>query len=99
MNLKVYLLPILLFLQTIYCWSCFYAARFLPYDENYGMILHSFIISLMALIIVLLLWMRKNEWIMSAQRIVLAWVVLGSPLTFLLAFTFYRDLFGTALAN
>jgi hypothetical protein len=90
--------PAVLLLQTIYCWRCFVCARFLPYDDNYGLLLQAVFISMTAWVF---LRMVQAKWLGPLsldRRVFWAWLVVGSPLTFILALFNYRHLFG-ALAT
>ena len=95
MTYRNLILPLLLLLQTIYCWWCFYFAKDLPYDENYGMLIHSVIVSMIAWVV---LRMIKAKWFgeLKIQPIFFwVWIAIGSPLIFILCFFYYSDLFGS----
>jgi hypothetical protein len=85
----------LLLLQTIYCWCCFYAAKDLPYDENYGMLIHALIVSLVAWVALRVIKARWFGPVRVWPVIFWVWVVVGSPLIFLLFFFYYSDFFGS----
>lgn len=89
--------PAILLLQTVYCWFCFYQAQFLEYDDNYGMLIHGFIVSLLTAAVLWLITPFKPAWVKTDYRVWLAWLVLGSPLTFILAAVYYSLIFGTSL--
>jgi hypothetical protein len=92
-------LPLLLTAQTVYCWIAFYKAQFLEYDNNYGLLIHSFIIALATLIILTIIWFRKPQLIKDNKVPALIWTIIGSPLTFIVAAFFYDKIFGTILAG
>ena len=91
--------PIVLTLQTIYCWISFYNAQFLPYDDNYGLVISSFLISLFALFVLILFWFIKRPVIIKNKLPILIWIAIGSPLTFIIVTFFYTDIFKASLAG
>ena len=99
LSVRSFILPLFLTLQTFYCWTSFYKAQFLEYDDNYGLLIHSFIISLATLVILIIIWFRKRHWIISNKWLVMVWLISGSPLTFLVAAIYYQYIFGITLAN
>ena len=96
---KKIILPILLTLQTIYSWTCFYKAQFLPYDDNYGMLIHGFLISVLTLFILGIIWFRKRQWIKDTAIPNTIWFLVGSPVTLAIAAVYYQDIFSVTLAN
>ena len=96
-NLRVLLFPAILLLQTIYSWVYFYNARLLEYDDNYGLLIHAFIISLAALIILIIIRLRKKYWTNYYKYPVIVWLIVGSPVTFLIAGIYYQDIFNAHL--
>lgn len=98
-NPRKTLLPFVLALQSVYCWFWFYKAQFFSYDDNYGALIHSFLISLAALFMLITLWWRKRQWVREAALSTIIWLLAGSPLTFILAAFNYEVIFGVALAN
>lgn len=99
LTLRKIILPLLLTLQIIYCWTTFYKAQFLEYDDNYGLLIHSFIIALATLIILTIIWFRKRQLIKDNKVPLIIWTIIGSPLTFLVAAFLYEKIFGTTLAG
>jgi hypothetical protein len=94
MRLVTLPVPVLLSLQTIYCRRCFVCARFLPYDDNYGLLLQAVFISMAAWVF---LRMVQSKWLGPLsldRRLFWTWLVAGSPLTFILALFNYGHLFG-----
>ena len=95
MQLQKIIITILLLVQTVYCWWCFFEAKKLPYDENYGILLQAVFISLTAWVVIRVC---RVQWFgqFKGDRIVLwVWFIIGSPLTFILMFFFYSNLFGS----
>ena len=94
MTLRNFIILILLITQTLYCWWCFFEAKHLPYDENYGMHIQAVLVSIAALGIIRIV---KAKWFGQLQvstAVFWSWLVLGSPLTFIFGLVFYGDLFG-----
>lgn len=89
--------PLLLLTQTLYCWYCFYQAQFFEYDENIGLLLHAFLISLATVVVVAILSYFRIRWVELNLWIWLIWVVIGSPITFVVAAIYCSDIFGTIL--
>jgi hypothetical protein len=85
--------------QTVYCWTTFYQAQFLEYDDNYGQLIHSFIISLATLVALTIIWFRKRQLIKDIKVAAIIWTFIGSPLTFIIAAIYYQTIFGTVLAT
>jgi hypothetical protein len=99
LTLRNFILPLIFAIQTAYCWNCFYKAQFLEYDDNYGLLINGFIISLATLIIVALIWFKKRQLIKDNSIATIIWTIIGSPITFILAALFYENIFGTTLAG
>jgi EamA domain-containing membrane protein RarD len=94
MKLVKLILPAVLAVETIYVWYCLYNAQFLEYDDNYGLMIHAFIISLVTLVALIIVWLKKKEWIKQNLMSMIAWLVLGSPLAIVLLVVFYQNIFG-----
>ena len=92
------ILPLVLILQTIYVWYCFYRAQFLEYDDDYGLIFHAFFISVLVMFVLisLAIWwrplMERYFWV------TMAWIFLGSPVTLIIALLKYQEIFGANLS-
>lgn len=99
LRLRKIILPLLLTAQTVYCWTTFYKAQFLQYDDNYGLLIHSFIIALATLIILIVIWFCRRQLIKDNRVPVIIWTIIGSPLTFIVAAFYYDKIFGTTLAG
>jgi uncharacterized membrane protein len=99
LNTKKVILPILLTGQTIYSWTFFYKAQFLEYDDNYGMLIHGFIISSVTLLILIIIWFRKRQWIKDTAEASIIWLCASSPVTLAIAAIYYQNIFGLTLAN
>jgi hypothetical protein len=95
MQLKKIIITAFLSVQTVYCWWCFFEAKRLPYDENYGILLHAVLISFAAWIVIRIF---KAKWFGQFglyKPVSWTWLIIGSPLTFILMFFFYSNLFGS----
>jgi hypothetical protein len=71
----------------------------LEYDDNYGLLIHSFIISFLPLIFIYLVWFYKAAWIEVNSKVLVLWLLLGSPLTFGIVAIYYQSIFGASLAT
>ena|SRR5690349_12918656 len=96
MTLRTFIIPILLITQTLYCWWCFFEAKHLPYDENYGILIQAVLVSIAAWVVIR---MVKARWfgqqLQVSAAVFWSWLMAGSPLTFILGLVFYRNLFGS----
>ena len=95
MNVRNYFNAFLLFVQTAYCWWCFLKAEELEYDDNYGILLHAIFISAITWIIIRIV---KAKWLGGLtinSRIFWTWFLIGSPLTFIIMFFLYPNIFGS----
>ena len=97
LTLSKIILPLLLLTQTVYCWTAFYKAQFLQYDENYGLLIYGFVISLAVSFILTILWFCKRQLIKENKVATILWTIIGSPLTFILTALYYGQIFGTTL--
>src|SRR5690349_18040837 len=92
---KIILLIILL-IQTLYVWYCMYNAQYLPYDDNYGLILHAFFVSLFVSVMLSIVWIWKRKWLRNSKFVLISWFILGSPVSVaIVTIFFYRNIFGT----
>jgi hypothetical protein len=99
LSLRNIILPLMLTIQALYSWTCFYKAQFLEYDDNYGLMIHGFIISVVTLIVICLLWYYKARLFNFSRYVFICWLIVGSPVTFAFAAVYYQSIFGQTLAN
>ena len=99
MKIGKVILPFLLVTQTVYCWNCFYQAQFLQYDDNYGLLLHSFFIACTTFLILTIMVIRIRHVISQNKMPIIIWAVFGSPFTYIIAAINYNKIFGTYLAS
>ena len=99
MSLKRYILSLLLVIETAYVCTQFFEVQELPYDDNYGLLIHCFIISLMTLIVLIVLWFKRRELVKSNFLVVALWTIIASPVTFALISIYYESIFGVTLAR
>jgi hypothetical protein len=95
MNIRIFFIVFLLFVQTAYCWWCFLKAKELTYDENYGILIQAILISAITWAILRII---KAKWfgeLTISSGIFWTWFLIGSPLTFILLFFFYPNIFGS----
>jgi hypothetical protein len=91
--IRIIYLTILLLL-TIYIWQLLYSAQFLPYDENYGVLIYVFIISVLVTVILTILWFKARSFIKQNSIETILFLLVNSPLTIALVFYFYIEIFG-----
>ncbi|HRE97291.1 MAG TPA: hypothetical protein PK637_11030 [Flavobacteriales bacterium] len=96
-GLRNSILPLFLIMQTIYCWWCFYKAQFLAYDDNYGLLIHGFMISVVALIVICFLSYFKIQNVNINRYVIIPWCVFGSPFTLAISLLNYQAAFGVPL--
>ena len=94
MQLKKIFITILLLVQTVYCWWCFFEAKKLPYDENYGILIHAIFISVTVWVGIRILRAKWFGHFTLHRYVIWIWLIIGSPLIFLPMFFFYSKLFG-----
>jgi hypothetical protein len=99
LSLRNIILPFVLTIQSAYSWTCYFRAQFLEYDDNYGLMIHGFIISVVTLVAIYFLWFYKAKWIAINRFVFVFWLILGSPVTFVFAAIYYQDIFRTTLAT
>jgi hypothetical protein len=99
LNLRNIILPFLLTIQTFFSWNCYYKAQFLEYDDNYGLMLLGFVVSVVTLIIISLLAYYKPRWISLNRYVFILWFLAGSPFTFVITAIYYQSIFGATLAT
>lgn len=87
-------IPLLLSLQTFYSLYCFYESRFLEYDDNIGLIINGFLVSLASLVILVVIRFFRKNWIKANKLAIILWLIIGSPITMILLAIFYSDIFG-----
>jgi hypothetical protein len=97
MKIQKVIIPLVLILQSIYSWRCFYEAQFLKYDDNVGLLIHAFIISLFTLFTLLLIWFIRRRWIKLSFAAVIIWLFVGSPFTFSVVALYYQHIFTNSL--
>ena len=85
--------PIIFLAQTLYCWYCFYQAQFLEYDDDINLLIHALMVAIVTPVLIMLLSKFKLKWASMNIRLWAAWLVIGSPLTLILAGIYYSDLF------
>jgi hypothetical protein len=94
MKPRKFIIPFLLLIQTVYCWWCFFEAKNLPYDENYGILIQAILISMAVWVALRMIRAWKRDWYHLQRFIFWTWLIVGSPLAYILGLIFYKDLFG-----
>jgi len=83
-----------LFLLAIFIWQQLYSAQFLEYDDNYGVLISTFFLSVLATIVLTIIWFKARYLIEQNFIPTIVFLLAGSPLTVALVFYFYHNLFG-----
>ncbi|MES2726912.1 MAG: hypothetical protein V4643_07405 [Bacteroidota bacterium] len=97
MNQRPYLKTIYLttlLLLTVFIWWQLYSAQFLAYDNNYGVLISAFLVSVLATIILAILWFKARPLIKRNVLPTILFLLASSPITVALVFYFYNNLFG-----
>lgn len=84
----------ILFLVSVFIWEQMYSAQFLEYDKNYGVLLSVFLLSVVAFVILTIMWFKVRTFIEQNSFVTILFVVMTSPLTLLFIIYFYQDIFG-----
>lgn len=82
-----------LFLLAVFIWRLLYSAQFLEYDENYGVLIAAFLLSLLATTFPAILWFKARSFIWQNSVATILFLLAASPLTVALVFYFYNHLF------
>lgn len=90
---------VFLAVQTFYSWHCFYNAQFLPYDDNYGLLIHGYLITLIPFAIMLIVWSINRKWITANIFPIVTWLLLGSPVTLAIVVIYYPQIFHATLST
>ncbi len=83
-----------LLLVTFAIWYLMYLAKHEEYDLNYGLAIQAFLISLVAVVIIIVLWFKKRDVIKSNKWITIIYLVISSPLSIFLFIELYGRLIG-----
>lgn len=89
----------MLIIVTSVIWGQMYYAQFLPYDENYGMLVNAFVISVVVFCTGVILLFRKTKLIRQHLPATIVFLVINSPVTVAAVIFNYRSIFGTHLAT
>ncbi|HEX2532255.1 MAG TPA: hypothetical protein VHK69_00890 [Chitinophagaceae bacterium] len=99
MQIKKIGILLLWILQAGWSWYCFYRAQFYPYDENYGLLIGGFLLSVAGLVAAVVYGWQKPRGLKGLGLPFILWLLLGSPVTFLLAALYYEVLFSACLST
>jgi hypothetical protein len=99
MKLTKYIFPVLLFLEIPYVWHGLYSAQFHAYDDNFGILLHCFFVSVLTLLAIVGLTIYKWHLVRQRALIIMCWFLTASPITIFLVVTNYKTVFGSGLAH
>ena len=95
MKRSIYILT-LLFLTT-FIWVQIYRAQFLPYDDNFGLLIIIFLISVALLVIGVVLLIRRTKLIRQNLILTVLFLIINSPVTIFVVVMEYEFVFGTHL--
>ena len=93
MHIK-YIYLVLLFLLTIGIWWNLYSSQFLEYDENWGVIITVFLLSIVATLVLIAIWFKARVFIKQNSLVTIVFLILNSPLTIGVIIYNYQDIFG-----
>lgn len=79
---------------TIAIWGLMIAAKYEEYDLNYGLAIYAFIISFIALMLLIILWFTSRDVIISNSYQTIIFILISSPLSLFIFLEVYRRLFG-----
>jgi len=96
-NLKRTIYILTLLLLTTFIWVQIYRAQFLPYDENFGLLIMIFLISVALLVTGIILLIRKTKLVRQNLILTILFLIINSPVTIFLAVMEYEFIFGTHL--
>jgi hypothetical protein len=88
---------LILLLLTTFIWVQMYQAQFLPYDDNFGLLIMIFLISVALLITGGVLLVRKTKLIRQNLIWTILFLIINSPVTIFLVVMNYELVFGTHL--
>jgi amino acid permease len=83
-----------LVLCAILEWSLMYRAKFEEYDVNYGLAIYAFLLSILAFLIIVVLWFRKRDLLKSNKWLTMFFLVTSSPLSLYLFIYLYGKFIG-----
>ncbi len=83
-----------LFLLTVFIWHQLYSAQLLEYDENYGVLISTFLLSVLATLFLTILWFKARTFIEQNSFVTILFLFMSSPLILLFIFYFYHEIFG-----
>src|SRR5688572_5567681 len=99
MKSRNFIMTFILLVQTVYCWITLYRAQFFPYDDNYGLMVHAFLVSLFTSFALIVVLAARTRWIKSNKVSIIVWLIVGSPISFFVASVFYESIFGSGSSN
>src|SRR6478672_11573179 len=82
-------LTALLVSQTVYSWLLIFQSFSLDSDEGAEKIVKSIQISFYSLVLLLGLLFIKGKWIFENKKYLFIWLMVGSPVTFMVLITIY----------
>lgn len=91
-------MPILLVIEIIYVWYGLYRAKFYEYDDNFGVIIHCFLISIVTLIALTVLFFYRRQVFKQNALILFFWFILASPFTVFIVIMNYKAIFNAELS-
>ena len=95
MAFKTYNLALLM--SAFVIWNGMYQAGFEDYDENWGILISVFLLSVLMTFIILLLIFKKHELIKRTIGQTIFFLIFASPITVVLVIFNYQIIFGRML--
>lgn len=93
----IYSLTLLVTASTI--WLLLYNAQFLDYDDNYGNIITAFFLSVLATVLIIVMWFNWRYIIKTVKWQTVLFLVFCSPITVGIVIYYYSKIFGAMLKN
>lgn len=92
-----YRFSILLILLIFFIWLFLFQAKDLPYDENFGSLFISFLLSLMTVLTIIWLFFKKRRLVHKNIILVVVFLLTSSPVNIYYVIMNYEYIFGKAL--
>jgi len=91
----IYILTLILITGII--WVGLYKVQFLEYDENWGLLIETFLISICSFFGLIFIWINWRFFIIENKWITILFLLLSSPISIILVTFNYELIFGTMI--
>jgi magnesium-transporting ATPase (P-type) len=89
---RIYQIGLIVFF--IFEWGLMYQAKHEEYDANYGLAIYAFLLSLIAIVLLLAVWFLRRDVIKSNRLLTVIYLITSSPLSIFLFVEFYGRFIG-----